>query len=154
MFICSCSSLCSCPFDHNDILFLLNLHQIQYIDKHTIISVTERNCFCWNLQEYEPKRVYQVKGLPDCSAVMNSNSVFMQTFDDPNSTLSGYQDGGTSQRSVNILYCLAGHKISAGEVNTQGSRDKKSGSGSTKEVSDGVLYNVHIQQHAQIYTHS
>jgi hypothetical protein len=102
--------------------------------------VTERNCFCWNLQEYEPKRVYQVKGLPDCSAVMNSNSVFMQTFDDPNSTLSGYQDGGTSQRSVNILYCLAGHKISAGEVNTQGSRDQKSGSGSTKEVSDGALY--------------
>lgn len=96
------------------------------------MSVTERNAFCWNLQEDEPKKVYQVKGLPDCSAVMNTNSIFMQSFEDPH---AGYQDatGSGSQKNINLLFCLAGHKISAGEVTSKGLKDKRSGGG--KEVS-------------------
>jgi len=109
--------------------------KIHYVDRHHIISVTERNAFCWNLGEDEPKKVYQVKGLPDCSAVMNANSIYMQTFDDPNSTVNSYQDVGSGQKKVNVLYCLAGHKICAGEVNTTGSRELRSTSG-VKEAID------------------
>lgn len=113
----------------NCLTYDLNTHnysfthlQIQYIDRHHIISVTERNCFCWNLHEAEPKKVYQVKNLPDCSAVMNTNTVFMHTFEDP-SIVQVSGDGGGGQSPVHVLYCLAGHKISAGELNIKGGGD-------------------------------
>jgi hypothetical protein len=120
----------------NHFIFSNVFLQIQYIDQHHIITISERNSFCWNLQEAEPKRVYQVKGLPDCSAVMNANSIFMHTFEDPTSAVAGYQDAAGSQGTINVLYCLAGHKISAGDLHKKGSGDKRSGGG--KEVRENA----------------
>ena len=63
------------------------------------------------------KRLYSIKGLPDSSVGLSLNTVILQHFEhvyDSNSS-SNNQDMSSS-KSVNVLYCLAGHKISAGKL--------------------------------------
>ena len=95
--------------------------QIQYIDQHHIISVSERHAYCWNLQGTEPKRIYQVRNLPDCSAIMNTNTILMHRFEEPQSVVVSGDGGGGGQRHVPMLYCLAGHKLSIGDLHKRGS---------------------------------
>lgn len=80
------------------------------------------------------KKVYQLKGLPDCSAPMTANSIILNSFEQTNPG-SFYQDLGISSKSMPVLYCLAGHKISAGLIPLQINQDRMNLATSSKEVS-------------------
>lgn len=73
---------------------------------------------------------------------MNANTIIMQTYDNPASTVACYEDLGTGQKSVNMMYCMAGHKISSGILSSGGNKPK-----GPKEVSDThkVTIGAHVE---------
>lgn len=82
----------------------------------------------------EAKRLYQLKGLPDCSAPMTSNSLLINTFEQPGNTVGIYQDIGMPTKPVHVLYCMAGHKISAGQLPLNSNPDRINLANTNKEV--------------------
>ena len=102
-----------------------------------ILSITERHAYLWDVHSTsEVRKVYQLKGLPDCSAPMTANSVILSSFEqsNPGSTLYHSEIGNPNQATP-VLYCLAGHKISAGIIPLNLDRDRINLANSSKEVS-------------------
>jgi hypothetical protein len=87
----------------------------------------------WDIQQAEVRRVYQLKGLPDCSAPMTANSILLTSFDQSGNS-SVYQDVGMPSNAVHVMYCMAGHKISAGEITLPSQQERASWVGANKEV--------------------
>ena len=76
----------------------------------------EKAAHVWDIQGAEPHRVYQIKGLPDCSAAMTTNSILLHSFEQAGSNVGVFQDLSMPSKQVRVMYCMAGHKISAGHI--------------------------------------
>ncbi len=110
------------------------MHQLFWVGRHNIISMTETKSFMWDISSAEVRKVYQLRGLPDCSAPMTSNSILLSSFEQPGNS-SVYQDVGMPSNAVHVLYCMAGHKVSAGEIPVPTQQDRASWNASaSKEV--------------------
>ncbi len=100
-----------------------------------ILTMTERLCSMWDIQNTDIRRIYQIKGLPDCSSPMTSNSIILNNFE-PVGNNGVYQDLVNSSKPVHVLYCMAGHKISAGTIPSFIPQDRINLASSTKEGSE------------------
>lgn len=92
--------------------------KICYVDEHQILTFSEKSSICWSLRHSEPVKLYSLKGLPECSTPINHNSILISSFEDPSKGVSQNfnRDIGDSSRQVQVVYCLAGHKASAGRL--------------------------------------
>ena len=113
--------------------------QLFCVGRYNIISMTETKCFMWDIQQPEVRKVYQLKGLPDCSAAMTSNSILLNTFEQPGNS-SVYQDVGMPSNAVHVMYCMAGHKISAGEISLPSQQERSHWGQASKEVLYYIVY--------------
>ena len=88
------------------------------IARNRVISCSERASFLWDISLLpDVKKIYQIKGLPDCSAPMNVNTILTNEFEQKSSNHSLHDSGGISKK-LQVLYCLAGHKVCAGHIPT------------------------------------
>ena len=67
---------------------------------------------------------------------MNKNTIVMHSFENCGTSGSAFQDLGSMQKNTHVLYCMAGHKISAGVVSRGGYKSARLGS--TKDADSDI----------------
>ena len=104
--------------------------------------MTTTKSVMWDFQQPEVRKYYQLKGLPDCSATTTANSILLSSFYQSGNS-SVYQDVGMPSNATHVLYCMAGHKISAGEISLPTQHERANWGGVNKEVCS-VHFNIFV----------
>lgn len=83
--------------------------------KH-LLTVGEHAAFMWDIVGNEIKKNFAFKNLPDSSSPMQASTIILNTFEHTGSSVGVYQDLSMPSKPIHALYCMAGHKISAGQI--------------------------------------
>jgi hypothetical protein len=78
----------------------------------------------WDISSGDIKKSFQFKNMPDTSSPLQNSTVILNTFEQTGSSVGVYQDLSMPSKPVHALYCMAGHKIAAGQVPVMGGNSK------------------------------
>ena len=104
------------------------------------MSIAERSTYIWACVNDEPKKVMNVKNMPDSSTPFYANACIVNTFEQSSAGMTNrhqpysyhHHDIGIPSLPLHVLYCVAGHRMHAGKIPIF---DENKDSKSAREVS-------------------